>query len=359
MVKYSVVIPTLNRSQSLRRTLDSVLAQPLDGELEIVVVDNASEDDTQTLLATPPYDRARVITQAHRVPRVQNFMTALRAATGQYVAILYDDEEMLADNLRRKGQVLDAHPEVIAVTSSVVRRDAEGNGEPGAVGRSTFTIEDRATYLPNAFDKAPGGLPQVLMRREALHSLSIDPRDEPLDDNAFVLRLSTLGSIATLPDCLVTETVTDAEMVRTGLLELFAVPGQDHSPVSLPAIWFGWSHYRMRVDHLLQSSDLSLRQIWKLHRTSKTVFRRDVWKAAYWRFKVSKRPGPAMKFLLKAAAFDPSLLVPPVMFFLSWKASNSKTPMTALPPGSIEAASAATVFSVDTHGSHQAMAEQS
>lgn len=356
MAKYSVVIPTLNRSKSLRRTLDSVLAQPLDGELEIVVVDNASEDDTQALLATPPYNRVRVLTQPHRVPRIQNFMTALQAATGQYVAILYDDEEMLADNLRRKGQVLDAHPEVIAVTSAVVRRDAQGNGEPGAVVRPTFTIEDRATYLPNTFNKAPGGLPQVLMRRKAIDHLAIDPRDEPLDDNAFVLRLSTLGSIATLPECLVTETVTDAEMVRTGLLERFAVPGRDQPPVSLPAMWFGWSHYRMRADHVLQSPDLSLRQVWALHRTAKTVFRRDVWKAAYWRFKVAQHPGPAVMFLIKAAAFDISLIVPPLLFFLRWKASQGKAPL-AIAPKPMAATAPVRAFLADGQSSAHALAE--
>jgi glycosyltransferase involved in cell wall biosynthesis len=325
-IKYSVVIPTLNRSQMLRRAIDSVFAQPLDGNLEVVVVDNCSQDDTQQVLATPPYNQVRVIVQPRRVPRIENFMTALRAATGRYVAILYDDEEMLADNLQRKGQLLDNHPEVIAVTSSVAKRDAAGNLNPGVLVRPDFAIEARDVYLHNTFNKAPGGLPQVLMRRQALDTLAIDPRDEPLDDNAFVLRLSTLGAIATLPECLVTETVTDAEMVRTGLLELFTPPGQEQ-PVSLPAIWFGWSHYRMRVDHLLQSADLSLGQLWSLHRTAKTVFRRDVWKAAYWRWHVSKRPGPALRFLLRAAAFDPSLLVPPVGFFLRWKVTDTAAPL--------------------------------
>jgi glycosyltransferase involved in cell wall biosynthesis len=196
----------MNRAEKLCRALDSVLRQPLDGELEIVVVDNCSEDNTQQVLNQPRYEQVRVICQPTRVTRIQNFTTALRSATGDYVAILYDDEEMLADNLLRKGKILDQHPEVIAVTSSVTKRDFEGNLSPGVLMRPSFTIETRYEYLHNTFQKTTGGLPPFLMRRAAVAHLQIEPRDEPLDDNAFILRLSTLGSIATLPKGLVTDT---------------------------------------------------------------------------------------------------------------------------------------------------------
>ncbi|NEQ45224.1 MAG: glycosyltransferase family 2 protein [Leptolyngbya sp. SIOISBB] len=325
--KYSVVIPTLNRSEKLRRALDSVLRQPIDGELEVVVIDNLSEDDTQQVLAEPQYSNVRVIRQPARVPRIHNFMTALKAATGEYLAILYDDEEMLADNLLSKGRVLDEHPEVVAVTSSVAKRDFDGTMTPGVLVRPGFTIEHRGEYLRNTFLKAPGGLPQVLMRRWVMDHLKIEQRDEPLDDNAFVLRLSSLGAIATMPEALVTETFTDAEMVNTGLLEPFEIPNQPGETAYLPAVWFGWCHYRIRVEHLLSSTDLSKKQTRALHRAAFRVFRRDVWKGAYWRWHVSKQPGAVIKFLAKAGAFDLRLLIPPVLFFLQWKTGDTTAPM--------------------------------
>lgn len=319
--KYSVVIPTLNRSDKLRKTIDSVIGQSVDGELEVIVVDNCSDDDTQAVLAEPRYAAVRVVRQPLRVPRIQNFMTALRAATGDYVSILFDDEEMMPDNLLLKGRIMNEHPEVVAATSSVIKRDLNGEVSLGSVSRPNFTIEARGEYLRNMFVTWPGGLPQVLMRRSALDHLEIDARDEPLDADAFVMKLSTLGAIATLPEGLVTETVTDSEMVRNGLLERIEVAGEPGNFVSLPTIWFGWSHYRMRIEHLLQSTDLSNRQIRLLRRAAYRVFRKDVWKAAFCRWRVTKNLKQAVKLLLRAGAFDPFLLVPPIDLSLRRKAS--------------------------------------
>lgn len=328
--KYSVVIPTLNRSNKLRKTLDSVLSQTVDGELEVVVIDNCSDDDTQSLLAEPAYAAVRVIRQPVRVPRIQNFMTALRAATGDYVSILFDDEEMLPGNLLMKGQVMSEYPEVVAVTSSIMKRGLDGHMSLDSISRPGFTIEARGEYLRNMFATWPGGLPQVLMRRSVLDHLEIEARDEPLDADAFVMKLSTLGSIATLPEGLVTETVTDSEMVRNGLLERVEVAGEPGNFVSLPTIWFGWSHYRMRIEHLLQSSDLSNRQLRSLRRVAYRVFRKDVWKAAFCRWKVTKSIKQAVGLLLRAGAFDPFLLLPPVDLFLRRKAT-AKSKSTLLP----------------------------
>jgi glycosyltransferase involved in cell wall biosynthesis len=324
--KYSVVIPTMNRAARLCRALDSVLRQPLDGELEVVVVDNHSEDDTLQVLSQPRYAQVRVIQQPTRVPRIQNFTTAFHSATGDYVAILYDDEEMLADNLLRKGKILDEHPEVIAVTSSVTKRDFEGNLSPGVLMRPGFTIETRYEYLRNTFEKTTGGLPPFLMRRSAVNRVQLEPRDEPLDDNAFILRLSELGSIATLPEGFVTDTITDAEMIRNGLLEPFSHPSLG-KPVPLPGVWFYWCQYRFRVEHLITATDLSQQQIRSLHRIAQSIFRQGIWKAMYHRLMIARQPGPALRLLLQASAFNGRVLIPPVWFFLRWKLTDTAAPI--------------------------------
>ncbi len=51
MVEVSVVIPTFNRSQELKRVLDSLLQQSIDSEhFEIIVVDDAGSDDTRSVV---------------------------------------------------------------------------------------------------------------------------------------------------------------------------------------------------------------------------------------------------------------------------------------------------------------------
>lgn len=339
--KYSVVIPTLNRSKKLRRALDSVLNQPVDGELEIVVVDNCSDDDTQQILAEPRYSQVRVIRQPTRVAQIPNFMTAFRAATGDYVSILYDDEEMLGENLLRKGRVLDEHPEVVAVTSSVTLRSAEGELSPGVLMRPGFAIEHRFEYLKNTFQTVTGGLPPFLIRRSAVQRLELEARDEPLMDNAYVLRLSALGAIATLPEGFITDTASDAEMVRSsdaemvrnGLLEPFEVPHPPRKIIALPGIWFYWCQFRFRVEHLIAiNASLTGQQIRTLYRLARINYRQGIWKAAYHRLMVTKKLGPALHLLGKAGAMDLYLLIPPVWFFARWKLTDTAAPIPELKP---------------------------
>jgi glycosyltransferase involved in cell wall biosynthesis len=339
--KYSVVIPTLNRSQKLRRALDSVLNQPVDGELEIVVVDNCSDDDTQQVLAEPRYSKVRVIRQPVRVPQLPNLMTAFRSATGDYVSILFDDEEMLGENLLRKGNVLDEHPDVIAVTSSVTERDAEGNLRPGVLLRSQFTIEPQFEYLKNTFRSRTGGLPAFLMRRSAVEQLELEPRHEPLMDNAYILRLSSLGAIATFPEGFVTDTESDTEMmltseaqlIRNGMLEAFRVPQTPNTFVPLPGVWFYWCQFRVKVEYLmLIKNSLTKWQLRTLYRLARIYYRQGVWKAAYHRLAVSKKLGSALRFLAKAGAMDPYLLIPPVWFFIQWKLTDTSAPIPDLKP---------------------------
>ena len=46
----SVIVPVYNGEQFLRRCLDSVLAQSM-GDLELIVVNDGSTDDTRAILA--------------------------------------------------------------------------------------------------------------------------------------------------------------------------------------------------------------------------------------------------------------------------------------------------------------------
>ena len=53
----SLCIPTYNRSQYLKKSIDSIVCQKefLDGKVEIVISDNASDDDTREVVK--PYLR--------------------------------------------------------------------------------------------------------------------------------------------------------------------------------------------------------------------------------------------------------------------------------------------------------------
>ena len=87
----TVVIPTLNRAGTLRRALESVTTQTL-APSQIVVVDNASTDDTPDVVRD--FD-VTYIRQPNRVPMFDNWRTAVESAKSDWVKFLPDDDELL------------------------------------------------------------------------------------------------------------------------------------------------------------------------------------------------------------------------------------------------------------------------
>ncbi len=325
----SVVIPTLNRCRSLMETIESVRAQDIEHPIEIVVIDNCSTDDTEAVLTGPGYGDVRYIRHAERIGRVANFNVAYRSARGELVSILYDDEVMFQGNLRAKAEILLDNPDVIAACSSVTPRDPVSRElRPGVAIRPTVTIEDRPTYLRRAFDFTTGGLPPLMVRRSVFDTLSLDERDDPLDDNAFTLNVSRLGRMASLPPGYISDTAEVGEAVGNGILEALTSRAEPDRKVHVPGLWLYWCQYRLRIDHLLRSDDLSRRDRRVLTAKARRALRVGIWKAIYFRVVACQRPVPLVaSVLFRAAALSPRLLVPPVWSFVRWRTGESEAPI--------------------------------
>lgn len=97
----SVVIPVRNRARLLARALRSVLAQS-HSDLEIVVVDDGSEDDPRATVASFEDSRIRLLrlAGAHGAGRARN--EGIRAARGRWIAFLDSDDEWLPQKLERQ-----------------------------------------------------------------------------------------------------------------------------------------------------------------------------------------------------------------------------------------------------------------
>lgn len=106
MPTVSVIIPTYNRAETLPRSIDSVLDQTL-GDLELFVVDDASEDDTESVARG--YDDERVTYLRHETNRGGSAArnTGIDRATGDYVAFLDSDDEFYPTKLQRQVEALE------------------------------------------------------------------------------------------------------------------------------------------------------------------------------------------------------------------------------------------------------------
>ena len=119
----SVIIPTHNRAQLLQEAIDSVLAQEGAGEefdMEVVVVDDASSDDTPEVLKNCPQARHIRLATNHGEGGARN--VGIKASRGKYIAFLDDDDLMLPQRLKLQVPALEAHPEVGVVYSQNIMR---------------------------------------------------------------------------------------------------------------------------------------------------------------------------------------------------------------------------------------------
>ena len=104
----SVIIPTWNRADRLANALQSVYAQRLPAA-EVIVVDDGSSDDTRTLVRSRFRDARYIYQQNRGVSSARN--TGIRAASGDWIALLDSDDCWLPDKLEQQCMQLRDRPE--------------------------------------------------------------------------------------------------------------------------------------------------------------------------------------------------------------------------------------------------------
>jgi len=114
--KVSVIMPTFNGQLYIKQAINSVLNQTM-ADLELLIVDDASKDDTPTILANlvKKDPRIKVITRTSAsggptIPKNQ----ALSQVNSPYVCFLDHDDYYHPDKLAQMCAGMDLHPEWVA-----------------------------------------------------------------------------------------------------------------------------------------------------------------------------------------------------------------------------------------------------
>ncbi|MDB3935380.1 glycosyltransferase family 2 protein [Granulosicoccus sp.] len=118
--RFSVIIPTYNRADSVLDTLSSCFAQSCE-DFEIVVVDDGSSDATLDTLKSVDDSRLVVIAQENAGPAAAR-NRGMRQARGQYIAFLDSDDQWYPDFLEAVEKVIKAEGEVLVYGQIVVDR---------------------------------------------------------------------------------------------------------------------------------------------------------------------------------------------------------------------------------------------
>ena len=97
----SVIIPTYNRSRTLARAINSILFQSY-SDLEVIVVDDGSTDQTEQLVAEISDPRVRYLRLGGNSGACRARNAGLKLARGSYIAFQDSDDEWLAGKLERQ-----------------------------------------------------------------------------------------------------------------------------------------------------------------------------------------------------------------------------------------------------------------
>lgn len=188
----TVVIPTFNYGRFVAAAVESVLAQSY-RNLEIVVVDDGSTDDTRDRLA-PYMDRIRYIHQNNQgLSAARN--TGIRAAKGELIALLDSDDLWHPRKLEIQVAYMSAHADV-GLLAADHRRFVEGPGPelpiPDAIAARPVSIRQmvvRSHFVPSG----------VVVRTECFRRVGLFDADlRSVEDRDMWLRIAAHFPVAIL-----------------------------------------------------------------------------------------------------------------------------------------------------------------
>jgi glycosyltransferase involved in cell wall biosynthesis len=214
----SCIIPTYNRAHIVGRAIRSVLNQTYKN-IEVIVVDDGSQDNTQEAVLSIKDERVRYI-RLHR-----NFGVAfarnigIANARGEFVAFLDSDDYFLPEKIEKQVELM-LKDESIGVCYTEVYYEID-NGElvykesPRIRGK---IYEKLLLFPPHIL------LPTFLVRKNLLNNLYFDETKRVGEDTKFMICLSKIANFdfIPLPLCVVDRKVATFSLFR-GEVEMGSV----------------------------------------------------------------------------------------------------------------------------------------
>lgn len=195
----SVVIPTYNRGHAIRACIASVLAQTI-RNIEVVVVDDASQDDTRAQVAALPDPRIRYLAHASNRGGAAARNTGVGAARGDFIAFLDSDDLWAPRKLEKQIAALgERGPGYGVAYTWFIGRDPAGR----EISRKEHRL-DGWVYRALLESNQVGSFSSLLVRRDLLQR--VGGLDESLcscQDWDLCLRLSRVCKICCVQEHLV------------------------------------------------------------------------------------------------------------------------------------------------------------
>lgn len=190
----SILIPTYNRANLLKRSIQSALNQTYEN-IEIVISDNNSDDNTDKIVNSFTDRRIKYFKNESNIGPILNWRNALVKSSGDYCILLCDDDYIIESNyIRNSVELLKRYSNVVLVlTNCIIGRDTPSNTK-----LDLNEINDGLEYLRKFWEHGYS-IPVIsnLFKRDTALSLNAFHSNEILySDILLWLKLMTKGDVA-------------------------------------------------------------------------------------------------------------------------------------------------------------------
>ena len=195
----SVAMATYNGGRYLREQLDSIY-QPCGVAFEVVVSDDASNDETRSILAEYARSRGlRDVSDGRRRGLVANFERAMQHCGGDYVALSDQDDVWLEGRLDTLLRTIEGHDAVYSLIERVLRPDGSIGAWNAPAGMREF-VARYGTGKPTPYLLASNWAIShtMLLRRAVVQAALPIPPTQPYHDGWLATAASALGTIRAL-----------------------------------------------------------------------------------------------------------------------------------------------------------------
>lgn len=128
MIRTAVVILNWNGASMLRRFLPSVIANTTAGGAEVIVADNASTDDSMTVMSNE-FPAVRTIVLDRNWGFAEGYNRVLAQVEAEYFVLLNSDVDVPQHWLEPLQAFMDSHPDVAAVQPKLLKYDVKAHGD--------------------------------------------------------------------------------------------------------------------------------------------------------------------------------------------------------------------------------------
>jgi glycosyltransferase involved in cell wall biosynthesis len=216
--RVSVVVPAYNAGRTIGETVRSALAQSV-RDLEIIVVDDGSSDDTICVVGAIDDPRISVVPQQNSgAAAARN--TGIRAAEGTWVAFLDADDIWMPTKLERQLAYADAHPDVHALQTGATFVDDELR----VLHVRRCQPSSDALWETLLFRNLPAFLSTLLVRRSKFEEMGyFDTGLEILEEWDMAIKASRFCNMQSIEDSLCLYRIHPGNRSRN--LDIHVTPG--------------------------------------------------------------------------------------------------------------------------------------